>query len=166
MPARAFRLRPARSGDFGWIISRHGALYAREQGWDERFEADVCRIVLQFLDSRAKRKRCWIAEARGKPVGSVYVVERTPSLAQLRVLFVEPEARGMGIGRALVARAVAFARKAGFRRLMLVTYAHLLPAGNTYRGAGFRIVRQAPERSYGKRLMSQRWELDLRAPAR
>lgn len=161
-----FRLRAARSGDFGWIVSRHGALYAKEQGWDERFEAEVCRIVLQFLESGSSRKRCWIAEAGGKRLGSVYVVERTPRLAQLRVLLVEPEARGMGVGRALVARAVAFARKAGFNRIMLVTYAHLLPAGNTYRGAGFRVVKETPVRVYGQRLVDQRWELDLRAPGK
>ena len=159
---RAFRLRSARSGDFGWIVSRHGALYAKEQGWDERFEAEVCRIVLQFLESKSPRKGCWIAETGGKPVGSVYVVERTASLAQLRVLFVEPEARGIGLGRALVARAVSFARSQGFRKLMLVTYAHLLPAGNTYRGAGFRVVKETPVRVYGRRLVDQRWELDLR----
>jgi len=163
---RAFRLREARAGDYGWIVSRHGALYAREQGWDARFEADVARIVLQFLEKRTARKRCWIAEVRGKPVGSVFVVERTPTLAQLRVLLVEPEARGLGVGRALVERSIAFARKARFRKLMLVTYAHLQAAGNTYRRAGFRLVRETPERDYGRRLTGQRWELELRGPAR
>ena len=163
---RAFRLRAARPGDFGWIVSRHGVLYAREQGWDERFEADVAHIVLQFLESRSRRKRCWIAEIDGRPVGSVYVVERTPKVAQLRALLIEPEARGMGLGRALVARCIAFARKAGFRKLMLVTYAHLEAARRTYTAAGFRVTREAPERIYGKRLTGQRWELDLKAPAR
>jgi DNA-binding MarR family transcriptional regulator/N-acetylglutamate synthase-like GNAT family acetyltransferase len=158
----AISLRQARAGDFGWIASRHGALYTEEYGWNEQFEAFVAEILAGFIKSHdAKRERCWIAEVEGVPAGSVTLVRDTDKAAKLRLLFVEPEARGLGVGRRLVEECVRFARAAGYRRITLWTQSILLAARAIYVRAGFQKVRAEPHRSFGKKLVGEYWELPL-----
>ncbi len=155
-------LRRARAGDFGWITSRHGALYAEEYGWNESFEAMVAEIIAAFIqDHDEKRERCWIAEADGECAGSVMLVRESDKVAKLRILFVEPEARGQGVGRLLVEECVRFARAAGYRKITLWTQSILVAARAIYVRAGFRKVREEPHRSFGKKLVGEYWELKL-----
>jgi DNA-binding MarR family transcriptional regulator len=156
----AISLREAKAGDFGWIVSRHGALYAEEYGWNESFEALVAEILAAFIKERdAKRERCWIAEADGERVGSVTLVRETDKVAKLRLLFVEPEARGFGVGRRLVEECVRFARSAGYRKISLWTQSILVAARAIYVRAGFHKVRAEPHQSFGKKLVGEYWEL-------
>ena len=158
----AYVLRPHRPGDIGWITWRHGALYAAEYGWDERFEAMVAAIMARFVDNfEPRRECCWIAERQGEPVGSVALVDDGNSIARLRVLLVEPSARGLGIGRRLVEECLRFARYAGYRKIVLSTYSVLVAARRIYETSGFRLVAQHKERAYGKRLVGETWELAL-----
>jgi GNAT superfamily N-acetyltransferase len=137
-------------------------LYAREYGYDESFEALVARIVADFIDHlKPRRERCWIAERNGAPVGSVFLVEKSTRVAKLRLLLVEPEARGLGIGMRLVEECVRFARQAGYRRLTLWTQSELLPARSLYRRAGFRRVGKHRHHSFGKDLVAETWDLAL-----
>jgi DNA-binding MarR family transcriptional regulator/N-acetylglutamate synthase-like GNAT family acetyltransferase len=155
-------LRAHRPGDMGWVVSRHGALYAQEHGWDASFEALVAGIAKDFLDNfDAARERCWIAEMDGGPVGSVFLVRQNTRVAKLRLLLVEPEARGRGIGRRLVEACIAFARAKGYRKLVLWTQSNLAAARAIYRAAGFRRVRTEPHSSFGARLVGEYWELAL-----
>lgn len=157
-------LRPHRPGDIGWITWRHGVLYAAEYGWDETFEAMVAAMMARFIENfDARRECCWIAEQEGEPVGSVALVDEGNGVARLRILLVEPAARGHGIGRRLVAECLRCARRAGYRKIVLSTYSVLLAARRIYEAAGFRRVAQRQERAYGKRLLAETWELDLRA---
>lgn len=161
-PKTPYLLRPHQPGDMGWIIGRHGALYAQEYGWDETFEALVAEIAARFLRGfDPKRERCWIAEKDGENVGSVFVVRKSASVAQLRLLLVEPKARGLGIGRRLVDECVGFARRAGYRKLMLWTNDILHAARRIYEVKGFRLVKEEPHHSFGKDLVGQFWELKL-----
>jgi DNA-binding MarR family transcriptional regulator/N-acetylglutamate synthase-like GNAT family acetyltransferase len=161
--ARAgYLLRPHRPGDMGWIISRHGALYAREYGWDIEFEALVAEVAAKFLRSFDRRRECcWIAEKDGGNVGSVMLVEDTQTTAKLRLLLVEPDARGLGIGARLVRECLRFAREARYEKVTLWTNSVLVAARRLYEGAGFRMIDAQPHHSFGHDLVGEIWELAL-----
>jgi len=156
------RLRRHRPGDLGWVVQRHGELYWAEFGYDERFEALVAGIAARFVEKfDARRERCWIAARGGERLGAVFLVKQSPRVAKLRLLIVEPRARGMGLGMRLVKACVAFARPAGYRKLVLWTQSELEAARAIYIKTGFRLVRREPHRSFGKRLVGEYWQLDL-----
>jgi DNA-binding MarR family transcriptional regulator/GNAT superfamily N-acetyltransferase len=155
-------LRPPRVGDFGWIIHRQGALYSQEYGWNEDFEALVAEITACFIKQfKPGRDCCWVAEMLGRIAGAVFVVEEDAETAKLRMLYVEPDVRGGGVGRRLVDEAVGFAGKAGYRRLTLWTNDNLTAARRLYERAGFRLVSEERHESFGHKLTGQYWELLL-----
>jgi DNA-binding MarR family transcriptional regulator/GNAT superfamily N-acetyltransferase len=155
-------LRPLQPGDAGWIVHRHGVRYAEEYGWDATFEALVARIVADYVDTHEpRRENAWIAEVNGRPVGCVLCVRRDDDVAQLRLLLVEPAARGMGMGSRLVDECVRFARRAGYRQIMLWTNDVLVDAQRVYEKAGFELRDQAPHHSFGHDLVEQTWWRDL-----
>jgi DNA-binding MarR family transcriptional regulator/N-acetylglutamate synthase-like GNAT family acetyltransferase len=172
--AEPWLLRPHRAGDIGWAIGRHGALYAQEYGWDLGFEALVAQIAARFLERfDAAREACWIAERERSNVGCVFLVQARDEasdaplegVAQLRLLLVEPSARGLGIGARLVDECERFARQAGYRRIVLWTNSVLVAARGIYAKAGYRLLRSEPHHSFGHDLVGETWELALDAPA-
>src|SRR6516162_4812274 len=158
-----FLLRQHQPGDMGWILHRQAILYAEEYGWDETYEALAAEIVAKFIKNYdPKRERCWIAEKDGARVGAVFVAKASGEVAKLRLLHVEPEARGLGIGKRLVEECVRFARQAGYQKITLWTQRILHAARRIYEKAGFRVVREEQHHSFGKDLTAETWELDLR----
>jgi GNAT superfamily N-acetyltransferase len=157
-----YLLRDPRPGDLGWVVQSHGELYAREHGWDVRFEGLVAGVIAGFVrDFDAARERCWIAERDGRNVGSVFLVRGTDEEARLRLLLVDPSARGLGLGGRLVRECVAFARAVGYRRITLWTQENLSSARRIYAAEGFRLARTEVHDSFGVALVAETWEMEL-----
>ena len=160
--ARPATLREPRPGDMGWVVQSHGALYAREYGFDSSFEGLVAEIAAKFLSSfDASRERCWIAEIEGEQVGSIFLVRHSDDVAKLRLLLVDPAGRGHGLGHRLVSECIAFAKACGYRRITLWTQSILVAARKIYQDAGFKLVATEPHRSFGQDLIGETWELEL-----
>ena len=161
-PKVPYILRPLQTGDLGWITRRQGMLYAQEYGWDETYEALVAEILAAFVKSYdPKTERSWVAERDGEVVGSVFVVHQSDEVAKLRLLYVEPSARGLGIGKRLTDECIAFARSRGYKTLTLWTNDILIAARRIYQAAGFKLVKEERHTSFGKDLVGQTWELTL-----
>lgn len=162
-PSVPYLLRPHRPGDMGWIVHRQAILYAEEYGWDETYEALAAEIVAQFIRNYdPKRERCWIAEKDGARVGAVFVAKASDEVAKLRLLHVESETRGLGIGKRLVEECVRFARQTGYQKITLWTQSILHAARHLYEQAGFHVVQEEQHHSFGKDLTAETWELRLR----
>ncbi|WP_119420004.1 bifunctional helix-turn-helix transcriptional regulator/GNAT family N-acetyltransferase [Desertibaculum subflavum] len=155
-------LRPHQPGDMGWVVQAHGALYAREYGFEQTFEALVAEITAKFINEFDPAcERCWIAEKDGEPVGSVFLVRKSKTVAKLRLLIVDPRARGLGIGNRLVAECIRFARERGYKKITLWTQSILTAARHIYDQAGFQMVASEQNHAFGQDLVSETWELKL-----
>jgi len=161
--SKPYILRDPRPGDMGWVVHRHGTLYFEEWGYDSRFEALVAEIVGKFVRAfDAQRERCWIAEREGEILGCVFLVKASKTVAKLRLLLVEPSARGLGLGKRLVDECVAFARTSGYRKIVLWTQSELVAARHIYQKAGFSIAGEERHSSWGRgELVSEIWEMKL-----
>jgi GNAT superfamily N-acetyltransferase len=165
MEAPGFELRQPRLGDLGWVVFVHGTGYADVYGWDERFEALVARIASDFQNSHdPEKERAWIAERNGQRVGCVYLVKNPEreGVAKLRLLFVDPKARGLGIGKALVHACTEFARAAGYSKIVLWTNSELAVARGIYEAEGYKLVKRAPDPMFPEGQFADEWELGLR----
>lgn len=159
----AIILRAHQPGDMGWVTSAHGALYAQEYGWNITFEALVAKITAEFIENfDARRERCWIAELDGERVGSVFVVAKNDEVAKLRLLIVDPRARGLKLGTRLVAECLRFAKAAGYSSMTLWTQSNLIAARGIYQRAGFKLTAQEPHHSFGVDLVGETWDIKLR----
>jgi DNA-binding MarR family transcriptional regulator/GNAT superfamily N-acetyltransferase len=157
-----YTLRAPAPGDFGWIVRRHAELYAQEYGWTEPFEGLCAQIVADFAnDYDAKRERCWIAEMDGEPVGCIFLVKDSTKVARIRLLLVDPKARGLGLGAHLVDECVRFARRAGYKKITLWTHSVLAAARHIYQKAGFRLTGTEQHKSWGRPVTSEFWDLNL-----
>jgi DNA-binding MarR family transcriptional regulator/GNAT superfamily N-acetyltransferase len=158
-----YTLRSHRPGDLGWVVHRHGALYSEEENYNEKFEGLVATIVGDFVANfDSAHERCWFAEKDGEIAGFIFLVKKSAAVCKLRLLLVEPWARGLGIGRRLIAECVQFAREANYKKIMLWTQGDLLPARRLYKHAGFRVVKEEPHSSWGRHgMVSETWELKL-----
>ncbi|MBJ2159267.1 bifunctional helix-turn-helix transcriptional regulator/GNAT family N-acetyltransferase [Variovorax sp. IB41] len=155
-------LRDPAPGDIGWVVQQHGEIYAREYGWDSSFEALVAQIAGEFLlKFQPEWERCWIAELNGERMGSIFVVRKSAGVAQLRLLILSPAARGLGLGGKLVDECIAFARRKGYRKMVLWTNSDLTAARAIYAKRGFQLTKSEPHESYGKQLVGETWELKL-----
>lgn len=163
VPGASYILRDHRPGDLGWVVHRHGALYWQEYHYDERFEALVAKIVGNFVEHYdPNREHCWMAERNGELAGCVFLVKKSKTVAKLRLLLVEPSARGLGIGKRLVGECIRFARKAGYKKITLWTQSELKAARGIYESAGFRLIDQHRHNSWSRKgLVSEVWEIDL-----
>jgi DNA-binding MarR family transcriptional regulator/GNAT superfamily N-acetyltransferase len=157
-----YSLRRDRVGDLGLIASRQGQIYADEYGWDKTYEALVAKILAEFVQRNdTTRERAWIAEQHGVVLGSVYVMKENDETARLRLLYVEPHARGLGLGKRLVAECTSFARAAGYKRMVLWTQSTLTAARKLYVSEGYKLVKEEPHHSFGKDLVGETWEMGL-----
>ncbi len=160
--AARYLLRAPRPGDFGWIVKRHGELYAKEYRWTEPFEGLCAQIVADFVNNYdPKRERCWIAEMNGENVGTVMLVKDKANVARLRLLLVDPKARGLGLGARLTDECVRFARRAGYKKIALWTHSVLTAARHIYEKAGFKLMRTERHKSWGQPVVSEHWDLEL-----
>ena len=157
-----YRLRAPRPGDFGWVVKRHAELYAQEYGWLAPFEGLCAQIVADFVNKHdPKRERCWIAEIDGENVGCVFLAKDSPTVARIRLLLVDPQARGLGLGARLVDECLHFARRAGYKKITLWTHSVLTAARHIYEKAGFKLMRTERHRSWGRPVVSEYWDLEL-----
>jgi len=157
-----YLLRPHQPGDMGWVVARHGIFYNSEYGFDETFEGLVAEITGEFIKHfDPKRERCWMAEMNGEIVGSVFIVKKSDEVAKLRLLIVDPKARGLGIGKRLVDECIRYARQVGYRKITLWTNNVLTAARHIYQSAGFKLVAEDPHHSFGRDLVGETWDLDL-----
>ena len=155
-------LRQPRPGDMGWVVHRHGVVYREEYGWDVQFEGLVAGIVAKFIQRHdAKRERCWMAEMNGEIIGSVFILKRSETVSQLRLMLVEKKARGLGLGTRFVNQCIRFSRRAGYQKIILLTESRQVAARHIYERAGFRLVREESQRSFGHDLIGEWWELVL-----
>jgi GNAT superfamily N-acetyltransferase len=164
MATEPYVFRAPRIGDMGWVVHRESTMYTEEYGFDATFEALVARIVSDFITNfDAHRERCWMAEVSGQNAGHIFLVKHPeqPQTAKLRLLFVEPGARGVGLGHALVDECIRFARCAGYTKVVLWTQSILVSAHHIYVKAGFRLAHEEPHHSFGRDLVGQTWELEL-----
>jgi GNAT superfamily N-acetyltransferase len=158
----SYTLRAPCAGDCGWVVWRHGVLYAEEHGYDMRFEALVARVAGEFFERHdAVRERCWIAERDRQNVGCIFCCKKSARVAKLRMLLVEPSARGIGLGSQLIQECIQFARRAGYRKMTLWTHKTLVDARRLYRKAGFKLVKSVSNPSFGRKLVDEFWELEL-----
>jgi GNAT superfamily N-acetyltransferase len=161
-PERAYKLRAPVPGDFGWVVKRHAELYAQEYQWREPFEGLCAQIVADFANKfDPARERCWIAEIAGENVGCVFLAKDSEAVARVRLLLVEPKARGLGLGKRLVDECVRFAGDAGYNEITLWTHSVLTAARHIYQNAGFKLMRSEPHESWGCPVVSEHWDLDL-----